>query len=91
MDTLAARKALLIARARLQRMEIALHAGAAREALRPASLIAGAIAKPAALITAFEMVAPMLGLKRYARLARLASLGLAVTRVVRARRDGAAR
>jgi len=31
MDMLAARKALLIARLRLQRMELALHAGAARE------------------------------------------------------------
>jgi hypothetical protein len=88
-DTLAARKALLIARARLQRMEIALHAGAAREALRPASLLASAIAKPAALIAVFEVVAPVLGLKRYARLARLASIGLAVSRVVRTRRDDA--
>jgi hypothetical protein len=42
MDTLAARKALLIARLRLQRMELALHAGAARETLRPASLVASA-------------------------------------------------
>src|SRR5205823_9639485 len=40
MDTLAAKKSLLIARSRLQRMELALHAGAARESLRPASLVA---------------------------------------------------
>jgi hypothetical protein len=89
MDTLAARKSLLIARARLQRMELALHAGAAREALRPASLVASAIAKPAALVAVFEVLAPILGLRRYARLARLASIGFAVSRIVRARRDDA--
>ncbi len=80
MDTLAARKALLIARLRLQRMELALHAGAARETLRPASLMASAIAKPAALVAIFEVVAPLLGLKRYARWARFASVAFAVSR-----------
>ena len=89
MDTLAARKSLLIARLRLQRMEMALHAGAAREALRPASLVASAIAKPAALVAVFELVGPLLGLKRYARWARLASVVFAVSRIVRTRRDGA--
>ena len=89
MDTLAARKALLIARLRLQRMELALHVGAARETLRPASLVASAIAKPAALVTAFEVVSPLLGLKRYARWARLASIAFAVSRIVRARRSDA--
>ena len=86
MDTLAARKALLIARLRLQRMELALHAGAARETLRPASLMASAIAKPAALVALFEIVAPLLGLKRYARWARFASVAFAVSRIVRTRR-----
>jgi hypothetical protein len=89
MDTLAARKALLIARLRLQRMELALHAGAARETLRPASLVASAIAKPAALVAVFEVVSPLLGLKRYARWARLASIAFAVSRIVRARRSDA--
>jgi hypothetical protein len=89
MDTLAARKALLIARLRLQRMELALHAGAARETLRPASLVASAIAKPAALVAVFEVVSPLLGLKRYARWARVASIAFAVSRIVRARRSDA--
>jgi hypothetical protein len=87
MDTLAARKALLIARLRLQRMELALHAGAARETLRPASLVASAIAKPAALVAIFEVVAPLLGLKRYARWARFASVAFAVSRIVNTRRS----
>jgi hypothetical protein len=68
MDTLAARKALLIARLRLQRIELALHVGAARATLRPASLVASAIAKPATLVAVFEAVSPLLGLKRYAPL-----------------------
>lgn len=89
MDTLAARKSLLIARSRLQRMELALHAGAARESLRPASLVASAIAKPAALVAVFEVVGPLLGLRRYARWARLASAAFAISRIVRARRNGA--
>jgi len=86
-DTLAARKALLIARLRLQRTELALHAGAARETLRPASLVASAIARPAAFVAIFEMVAPILGLKRFARWARLASVAFAVSRLVRGRRS----
>ncbi len=84
-DTLAARKALLIARLRLQRMELALHAGAAREVLRPASLVASAIAKPAALVALFEIVAPLLGLKRYVKWARFASVAFAVSRLARPR------
>jgi hypothetical protein len=88
-DTLAARKGLLIARLRLQRMELALHAGAARETLRPASLVASAIAKPALLFGVFEIVAPLLGLKRYARWARFASVAFAVSRIVRTRRSDA--
>ena len=86
-DTLAARKALLIARLRLQRMELALHAGAAREALRPASLVASAIAKPAALVAVFEVVAPRVGLKRYVKWARVASIAFAVSRIARTRRS----
>jgi hypothetical protein len=86
-DTLAARKALLIARLRLQRTELALHAAAAREALRPASLVASAIAKPAAIVAIFELVAPILGLRRYTRWARLASVAFAVSRIFRPRRS----
>jgi hypothetical protein len=80
---LAARKQLLIARLRLQRTELALHAGAARESLRPASLVANAIVKPAALVTLFELVAPILGLRRFSKWARLASVAFAVSRVMR--------
>src|SRR5256714_774786 len=87
MDTLAARQALLIAPLRLQRLEVAVHAGAARETLRPASLVASAIAKPAALVAIFEVVAPVLGLKRYARWARFASVAFAVSRIVNTRRS----
>jgi hypothetical protein len=89
MDTLGARKALLIARLRLQRIELALNAGAVRGTLRPASLVASAMAKPAALVAAFEVVSPMLGLKRYARWARIASIAFAVSRIVRTRRSDA--
>lgn len=88
-NALAARKALLIARLRLQRMELALRAGAARESVRPAGLIASAIAKPAALVAVLEVVAPILRLKRFARWARLASVGFAVSRIVRTRSTGA--
>src|ERR1700736_6255319 len=87
MATLAARKAPVLARLRRQRMELALHAGAARETLRPASLVASAIAKPAALVAIFEGVAPVLGLKRYARWARFASVAFAVSRIVNTRRS----
>jgi hypothetical protein len=89
METLAARKALLIARLRLQRMELALHAGAAREMLRPASLVASAIVKPAALVAVFEIVGPLLGLRRYVKWARLASAAFAVSRIARQRRSDA--
>jgi hypothetical protein len=88
-DTLAARKALLIARLRLQRMELALHTAAARETLRPASLVASAIAKPAALVALFEIVAPLLGLKRYVKWARFASVAFAVSRLARPRQSDA--
>jgi hypothetical protein len=88
-ETLAARKALLIARVRLQRIELALHAGAAREMLRPASLVASAVAKPAAVVAVFEIVAPLLGLRRYVKWARLASAAFAVTRIARQRRSDA--
>ena len=70
-------------------MELALHAGAAREALRPASLVASAIAKPAALIAVFEIAAPLLGLRRYVKWARLASAAFAVSRIARPRRSDA--
>jgi hypothetical protein len=38
------------------------------------------------LFGVFEIVAPLLGLKRYARWARLASVAFAISRMVRSRR-----
>ena len=74
LDELAARKSLLVAQLRLQRMEFALHAGDVRGALRPAGLIGSAVAQPAA---------PVFGLQRYARWVCLASIAFAVTRIAR--------
>ena len=45
---LAARKQVLLAELQLQRMQITLYASDARDALRPAGLIGGAVARPAA-------------------------------------------
>ena len=83
LDALAARKALLIAQMRLQRMELSLHVGEVRDAIRPAGLIGGAIAKPAATIALVEAIAPLFGLKRFAQFFRVASIGFAVFRIAR--------
>ena len=40
-----------------------------------------------ALVAIFEVVAPVLGLKRYARWARFASVAFAVSRIVNTRRS----
>ena len=45
LEELAARKSLLVAQLRLQRMEFALHVGDVRNSLRPAGLIGGADVK----------------------------------------------
>lgn len=86
-DELAARKSLLIARLRLQRMEFALHAGDVRSALRPAGLIGGAVAQPAAVVALVETIAPVFGLQRYARWVRLALIAFTVTRIARKWRE----
>jgi hypothetical protein len=83
LDALAARKALLIAQMRLQRMELSVHAGDVREAVRPAGMIGGAIAKPAATIALVETIAPLFGLQRFAQFFRVASIGFAVFRIAR--------
>lgn len=83
LDALAARKALLIAQMRLQRMELVLHAGEVRDAIRPAGMIGGAIAKPAATIALVEAIAPLFGLQRFAQFFRVASIGFAVFRIAR--------
>jgi hypothetical protein len=80
---LAARKQLLIAELELQRMQLALHAGDARAALRPAGMLGGAVARPAATIALVETIAPIFGLTKIARIVRLGALALAAFRIAR--------
>ncbi|HTS22298.1 MAG TPA: hypothetical protein VMN79_10870 [Casimicrobiaceae bacterium] len=80
---LAARKQLLVAELDLQRMQMSLHAGQARAALRPAGMLGGAIARPAATIALVDAVAPLFGFTRLARVVRLAALALAAYRIAR--------
>src|SRR3989442_14678128 len=68
LQQLAARKQILVAQSQLQRMQLALYAGDAREALRPAGLVGGAIARPAAVIALASTVARLFGLNRPARI-----------------------
>jgi hypothetical protein len=82
-DELAARKALLIAQLRLERMQVSLYAGQLRDAIRPAGLIGGAIAKPAALVAMVEAIAPLFGLRRLAYWVRLGSIAFAVLGIAR--------
>ena len=67
----------------LQRMQMSLHASDARHALRPAGVLGGALARPAALFALVNTVAPMFGLYRVARYVRLAALALAAYRIAR--------
>jgi len=81
LEELAVRKALLLSRSRLERMQIALYAGELRDSLRPAGMIGGAVAKPAAAVALLETVAPLFGLRRLARWIRVGLIGLALLRV----------
>jgi len=83
LDALAERKALLVARLQLQRMETTLRVNELRETLRPKRVIGGAISQSAALIALINTVAPLLGLRRFARWTRLATLALVAVRIVR--------
>ena len=83
LEELAARKALLVSRSRLERMQIALYAGELRDSLRPAGFIGGAIAKPAAAVALLETVAPLFGLQRLARWIRVGLVGLVLFRIAR--------
>jgi len=83
LDALAERKALLIARLQLQRMETALRVNELRELLRPRRMIGGAISQPAAFIALIDTVAPLFGLRRFARWTRVATLALVALRIVR--------
>ena len=68
---LAARKQVLLAELQLQRMQITLYASDARDALRPAGLIGGAVARPAAAMALVDTIARLLGWHRVARIVRL--------------------
>jgi hypothetical protein len=83
LDELMARKELLQARLRLERMQVALYAGEVRAAVRPASLLGGAIAQPSAAATLVQAIAPLFGLQRLASWVRLGSIALAVLGIVR--------
>lgn len=80
---LAVRKQVLVAELQLQRMQLALHAGDLRETLRPAGLIGGALARPAAAVALVDSIAPLLGLHRLARLVRLGAIAVAAYRIAR--------
>ena len=82
LDELAAHKALLLSRLRLERMQVALYAAELRDAIRPAGLIGGAIAKPAAAVAVFETIAPLIGLRRLARWLRVGLVGFALLRML---------
>jgi hypothetical protein len=83
LDELAAHKALLLSRLRLERMQVALYAGELRDAIRPAGLIGSAIAKPAAAVAVFETIAPLIGLRRVARWVRVGLIGFTLLRIAR--------
>ena len=86
---LEARKQALIAELNLQRMQFALHTGDARAALRPAGMLGGAIARPAAAVALVDAIAPLFGWYRLARFVRLGALALAAFRVARVWRSRA--
>jgi hypothetical protein len=81
LERLGARKQMLIAELQLQRMQMSLHAADARNALRPAGLVGGAIARPAALIALIDGISRLFGWYRVARVVRVAALALAAFRI----------
>jgi len=87
LERLAARKQILLAQSQLQRMQLALYAGDARDALRPAGLMGGAIARPAAAIALVSTVSRLFGWHRLARIARYGAIALVVFRFTRAWRS----
>jgi len=87
----AARKQLLLAQAQLQRMQISLYVDDAREALRPAGLIGGAVARPAAFVALVDTVARALGWRRLSGMVRLGAIAVAAYRIARAWRGSSTR
>jgi hypothetical protein len=86
---LQARKQMLVAEMQLQRMQLSLHAGDARAALRPAGMLGGALARPAATVALVQAIAPLFGWHRFASIVRLGALALAAYRVARVWRSRA--
>jgi hypothetical protein len=84
LQRLAARKQLLLAQAQLLRMQLALYVDDARDAVRPAGLIGGAVARPAALVALVDIVARLLGWHRLAGVVRLGAIAVAIYRIARA-------
>ena len=78
---LAARKQVLLAELQLQRMQITLYASDARDALRPAGLIGGAVARPAAAMALVDTIARLLGWHRVARIVSLGAIALTAFRI----------
>jgi len=78
---LAARKQVLLAELQLQRMQITLYASDARDALRPAGLIGGAVGRPAAAVALVDAIARLLGWHRVARIVRLGASALTAFRI----------
>ena len=88
LDALAERKELLLSQVKLERMQVSLYAGQLRDAVRPASLIGGAVAKPAAMVALVEAIAPLFGWKRLAYWVRLGSIAFAALGIARKWRRG---
>lgn len=80
----AARKQLLLAQAQLQRMQLSLYVDDARDVLRPAGVIGGAVARPAAFVALVDTVARALGLRRLSTAVRIGAIAVAVYRIARA-------
>jgi len=82
LQRLAARKQMLLAELQLQRLQMSLYASDARQALRPAGLIGGAVARPAAAMALVDTIARLLGWHRVARIVRLGAVAFTAYRIV---------
>jgi len=83
LEVLADRKRLLVTRLQLQRMELSLRTSELREALRPANVIGGTFAQPAALVAIVQTIAPLFGMRRLARWTRLGAVAMVLVRILR--------
>jgi len=83
LEVLADRKRLLVTRLQLQRMELSLRTSELREALRPANVIGGTFAQPAALVAIVQTIAPLFGMRKLARWTRLGAAAMVLVRILR--------